>query len=171
MRVLPKYLQVPAGAPRRFYPWDEWSRLSSLVGISGAGAHSGLALCIFHSLCSVHLGTICEGKNILQDPVFSRLCASWRVEIPGRKRKERIKKVLDCFSSANCSLRQVIVVKKHTHKYSDSSLTKDQDIGIYSSVSSSQACLLISGSSTSANVFCFIESQTSGGVTGPKRVK
>lgn len=75
----------------------------------------------------------------MQDPVFSRLCTSWRVEIPGRKKKD--KKVLYCFSSANCSLRQVIVVK-NIHKYSDSGLTKYQDIGIYSSVSSPKlACL------------------------------
>lgn len=156
---------VPAGAPWRFRPWDEGSSLSSLVGISGAGARSGLALCIFHSLCSVRLGTICKGKNIAGSSLSK---ASWRVEMPVRKRKK--KKVLDCFSSTNCSQRQVIV--KIIHKYSDSSLTKYQDIGIYSSVSSPQAFLVISGSSTSANVFCFTETQSqTWGLTGPKRVK
>lgn len=129
MGVLPKYLEAPwsqLGPRGGFYPWDEWSSLSSLVGISGAGAHSGLALCIFHSLCSVHLGTICKGKNIAGSSLLKALHflegGNTRQE---KKKKNRMKKVLDCFSSANCSLRQVIVVKS-IHKYSDSSLIKYQ---------------------------------------------
>lgn len=141
------------------------------LAFQGLGHTRGL-LCAFFTACA-----LCIWELFARAKIYCRIQSSPGFALPGGwkyqggKRKERIKKVLDCFSSANCSLRRVIVVKKHTHKYSDSSLTKDQDIGIYSSVSSSQACLLISGSSTSANVFCFIESQTSGGVTGPKRVK
>lgn len=79
---------------------------------------------------------------------------------------------MDYFGSTNCSPRQVNVVK-NVHKYSDSSLTKYQDIWIYSSVSSPQAFLVISGSLTSsANVFCFTETQSqSWGLPGPKRKK
>lgn len=107
--------------------------------------------------------------KIMHDPIFSRLFTSWRVEIPGGEKKK--KKLLDYFSSTNCSLRQVNVVK-NIHKYSDSSLTKYQDIWIYSSVSSPQAFLVISGSLTSANVFCFTETQSqTWGLTGPERVK
>lgn len=49
--------------PPRFYPCDERSGLSSPVGISRAGTRCGFALCIFHSLSSARLGTICKGKN------------------------------------------------------------------------------------------------------------
>lgn len=75
MGALPGHPEAPwsqLGA-WRFYPQDEWSTLSSLVGISGAGAHSGLALYIFHCLCSVHLGTICNGKNIAGSSLLKAL--------------------------------------------------------------------------------------------------
>lgn len=104
-------------------PWWAFQELGHTQGL----------LCTFFIACALCIWELFAMAKILQDPVFSRLCTSCRVEILGRKRKK--KKVLDCFSSANCSLRQVIVVK-NIHKYSDSSLTKYQDIGIYSSVSS-----------------------------------
>lgn len=97
-------------------PWLAFQELGHTQGL----------LCAFFTACALCIWELFVRAKILQDPVFSRLCTSWRVEIPGRRRKKnRIKKVLDCFSSANCSLRQVIVVKS-IHKYSDSSLIKYQ---------------------------------------------
>lgn len=96
---------------------------------------------------SVHFSQLelCASGNYLHRQKYCRILSSQGFALPGgwkyQAEKKKDKKVLYCFSSANCSLRQVIVVK-NIHKYSDSGLTKYQDIGIYSSVSSPKlACL------------------------------
>lgn len=66
----------------------------------------------------------------------------WKYQA-GKERKGKKKekeKLLDYFSSTNCSPRRANAVK-NIHKHSDSSLTKYRDIWIYSSVSSPHAQL------------------------------
>lgn len=84
--------------------------------------------------CSVHFSqlVLCASGSYLQGQKYCRIQSSQGFALPGgwkyqagKEKKNRMKKVLDCFSSANCSLRQVIVVKS-IHKYSDSSLIKYQ---------------------------------------------
>lgn len=127
-------------------PWWAFQELGHTQGL----------LCTFFIACALCIWELFAMAKILQDPVFSRLCTSCRVEILGRKRK---KKSLGLFQLCKLLPEASNCCKKYTQifRLKFNQIPRHWDLF---KCQQPEACLLISDPSTSANVFCFTEIQS-----------